>query len=176
MKKNIYLIAGLVLLIFVWSNTSFAADRIGFINLQEIIQNSNAGKKAGEEFKKLFEKKQENIKAMENDVKKMKEDLEKQGSLLTASARSDKEAAYQRKLRDYQLLVDDTNKELQKRDQEFSQKLIPEILKVVRNIAEKEKYTLIMDISTMPMPYHDKANDISKRVIEDYNKVPNAKK
>ena len=34
MKKNICLIAGLVLLIFVWTNTSFAADKIGFVNLQ----------------------------------------------------------------------------------------------------------------------------------------------
>jgi outer membrane protein len=166
----------LVLLIIVWSNTSFAADRIGFINIQEIIQNSSAGKKAAEEFKKLVDKKQVNIKDMENEVKKMKDELDKQGAILTASARSDKEAAYQRKLRDYQILVDDTNKELQKRDQDYSQKIIPDILKVVRAIAEKEKYTLILDISTMPMPYHDKANDISKKVIEDFNKAQNTKK
>ncbi len=176
MKKNICLIAGLVLLIFVWTNTSFAADKIGFINIQEIIQNSNAGKKAAEEFKKLVDKKQESIKAMENEVKKMKDELDKQSSVMTASARSDKEAAYQRKLRDYQILVDDTNKELQKRDQEYSQKLIPEILKVVRSIAEKEKYTVILDISTMPVPYYDKANDISKKVIEELQQSSKYKK
>ena len=176
MKKNICLIAGLVLLIMVWANTSFAADRIGFINIQEIIQNSNTGKKAAEEFKKLLDKKQANIKDMENEVKKMKDELDKQGAILTAGARSDKEAAYQRKLRDYQILVDDTNKELQKRDQEYSQKMIPDILKAVRAIAEKEKYTMILDIGTMPMPYHDKANDISKKVIEEFNKAQNTKK
>ncbi|GAB6270298.1 MAG: OmpH family outer membrane protein [Smithellaceae bacterium] len=176
MKKNIFLITGLVLLIFVWTNTSFAADKIGFINMQQIIQGSAAGKKAAEDFKKFLEKKQEGIKAAENEVKKLKDELDKQGAVMTASARSDKEAAYQRKMRDYQILVDDTNKELQKRDQEYSQKLIPEILKVVRTIAEREKYTLILDISTMPMPYHDKANDISRKVIEDFNKAQGAKK
>jgi outer membrane protein len=165
-----------VLLIFVWTNTSFAADKIGFINMQQIIQGSAAGKKAAEDFKKFLEKKQEGIKAAENEVKKLKDELDKQGAVMTASARSDKEAAYQRKMRDYQILVDDTNKELQKRDQEYSQKLIPEILKVVRTIAEREKYTLILDISTMPMPYHDKANDISRKVIEDFNKAQGAKK
>lgn len=176
MKKNICLIAGLIALMFVWTNTSFAADKIGFINIQQIIQNSNAGKKAAEEFKGILEKKQANVKAMENDVKKMKDELEKQGSVMTASARSDKEAAYQRKLRDYQLLVDDTNKELQKRDQEYSQKMIPEILKAVRAIGEREKYTLIMDYSTMPLPYHDKDADITKKVIEEYNKSAGAAK
>jgi outer membrane protein len=144
--------------------------------MQQIIQGSAAGKKAAEDFKKFLEKKQEGIKAAENEVKKLKDELDKQGAVMTASARSDKEAAYQRKMRDYQILVDDTNKELQKRDQEYSQKLIPEILKVVRTIAEREKYTLILDISTMPMPYHDKANDISRKVIEDFNKAQGAKK
>ena len=176
MKKNIFLITGLVLLVFVWTNTSFAADKIGFINMQQIIQGSAAGKKAADDFKKFLEKKQEGIKAAENEVKKLKDELDKQGAVMTASSRSDKEAAYQRKMRDYQILVDDTNKELQKRDQEYSQKLIPEILKVVRTIAEREKYTLILDISTMPMPYHDKANDISRKVIEDFNKAQSAKK
>ena len=132
MKKNIFWIAGLTLLLFVWTGTALAADKIGFINMQMIIQNSNAGQKAAEDFKKLFARKQENIKAMENEVKKLKDELDKQGAVMTAGARSDKEAAYQRKMRDYQILVDDTNKELQKRDQEYSQQLIPEILKVVR--------------------------------------------
>lgn len=176
MKKNILWIAALTLLLFAWTGTSLAADKIGFINMQTIIQNSNAGKKAAEDFKKLFAQKQGNIKAMEAEVKKLKDELDKQGAVMTASARTDKEAAYQRKMRDYQILVDDTNKELQKRDQEYSQQLIPEILKVVRAIAEKEKYTLILDISTMPLPYFDKANDISKKVIDDYNKAPGAKK
>ena len=171
MKKNICLIAGVALLIFVLSNVSFAADKIGFINMQQIIQSSNAGKKAAAEFKQIFEKKQTSIKAMENDVKKIKDELDKQSSVMTASARNDKETTYQRKLRDYQILVDDTNKELQKRDQEYSQKLIPEILKVVRSIAENEKYTLVLDISTMPLPYHDKSVDISKKVIDEFNKT-----
>ncbi|HOD64437.1 MAG TPA: OmpH family outer membrane protein, partial [Smithellaceae bacterium] len=164
------------LLLFAWTNTALAADKIGFINMQTIIQNSNAGKKAAEDFKKLFARKQENIKSMENEVKKLKDELDKQGAVMTASARGDKETAYQRKMRDYQILVDDTNKELQKRDQEYSQQLIPEILKVVRAIAEKEKYTVIMDISTMPLPYFDKAGDISKKVIDDFNKASGAKK
>jgi len=87
----------LALLIFVWTNTSFAADKIGFIHIQEIIQNSNAGKKAAEEFKKLLGKSRKASRAMENDVKNMKDELDKQSSVMTAGARSDKETAYQKK-------------------------------------------------------------------------------
>ncbi len=176
MKKNICLIAGLALLMFVWSgNTSFAADKIGFINMQEIIQTSNAGKKEGDELKKFVDKKQGTIKAMEAELERMKKDFEKQASVMTAAARADKENAIQKKMRDYKLYVDDSNNELQQRNQALAQKMVPQIMKSVNSIAEKEGYTLILDISSMPIPYYNKANNISKKVIEDYNRNPNRK-
>jgi len=88
----------------------------------------------------------------------------------------DKEAAYQKKFRDYQLLVKDANEELQTRDQEFSKKLIPEILKVVHAIGEREKYTLIIDISAIPLAYHAKDKDLSTQVVEELNKTYKPKK
>jgi Outer membrane protein len=171
MKRSFYLMAVIISLVFVWSTSSFAADKIGFINLREIMQNSNAGKKAAEEFKKFYEKETQEIKSLENELKKMKDELDKQGSIMTQSSQKEKETAYQKKLRDYQLLVNDTNEELKKRDQEMTQKLMPGIMKIVRTIAEKEKFTLVIDVATMPVPYYDKENDFSKKVIEEFNKL-----
>ena len=170
MKKNIYLMIVITLLVFVWSKSVLAVEKIGFINLQAIMQDSNAGKKAAEDFKKFYEKETQEIKSVEKELKKMKEDLEKQSSIMTQSSRNEKEAAYQKKTRDYQLLVNDTNEELRKRDQEMTQKLMPGIIKIVRSIAEKEKYTLVIDVATMPIPYYAKEGDISNRVIEEFNK------
>jgi outer membrane protein len=161
----------ITLLVFVWSTSSLAVDKIGFINLQEIMQTSVAGKKAADDFKKFYEKETKEIKASEAELKKIKDDLEKQSSIMTQSSRSEKEAAYQKKLRDYQLLVNDTNEELKKRDQEMTQKLMPGIIKIVRSIAEKEKYTLVIDVATMPIPYYAKENDFSKKVIDEFNKT-----
>lgn len=171
MKRNICLMIIAVLFVFVWSTSSLAVDKIGFINLQEIMQESNAGKKAADEFKKYYDKATQEIKASEQELKKMKENLEKQGAVLTQSSRNEKEAAYQKKMRDYQLLVNDTNEELKKRDQDMTQKLMPGIIKIVRSIAEKEKYTLVLDVATMPVPYYAKESDFSKKVIEEFNRT-----
>jgi outer membrane protein len=171
MKRFFYVMTVMTMLIFVWSASSLAADRIGFINLQEIMQGSTAGKKAADDFKKFYDKETQKIQSTEQELKKMKDDLDKQSSIMTATARNEKETAYQKKLRDYQLLVNDTNEELKKRDQEMTQKIMPGIIKVVRSIAEKEKYTLVIDVATMPIPYFDKASDFSKRVIEEFNKT-----
>jgi outer membrane protein len=171
MKRSFYLMAVIISLLFVWSTSSFAVDKIGFINLQEIMQNSNAGKKAAEDFKKFYEKETQDIKSSEKELKKMKDELEKQSSIMTQSSQKEKETIYQKKLRDYQLLVNDTNEELKKRDQEMTQKLMPGIMKIVRTIAEKEKFTLVIDVATMPIPYYAKENDFSKKVIEEFNKL-----
>lgn len=91
---------------------------------------------------------------------------------MTETARREKGTSYQKKLRDYQLLVEDTNKELKVRDQEVTSKLIPEITKVARKVAEKEKYTLVIDVASMPVPYYAKERDFSNKVIEEFNKLP----
>jgi len=178
MKKNICLIAGFILMCFVLISTNgYAAEsKIGFINLREIMKNTNAGKKAGEEFKKLYDKKREEIAAAESDLKRLKDELDKQGSIMTETARQEKGTTYQRKLRDYQLLIEDSNKEMKGRDEEIARKLLPQIMNVVRKIAEKEKYTLVIDVASMPLPYYAKENDFSKKVIEEVNNLPSVEK
>src|SRR5208283_2718438 len=174
MKKNVCLVAGFILMSFVLTSASaYAAEsKIGFVNLQEIITNTNAGKKAGEDFKKLYDKEHAGIAATENELKKLKDELDKQGTIMTEDTRREKGAAYQRKLRDYQLSVEDSNKELKLQDEEITRKLIPPIMKVVSKVAEKEKYTLVIDVASMPVPYYAKESDISKKVIGEFNNLP----
>ncbi|MFZ1036861.1 MAG: OmpH family outer membrane protein [Smithella sp.] len=170
MKRRIQLIAAAALLVFVWSACSSAADKIGFINVNEIIQTTNVGKKKVDDFKKYVEKKNEEIKSVEKELTKMKEELEKQSSIMNASSRKEKESAYQKKLRDYQLLANDIKEDIKRRDQDAIQTMVPGIMKIVRNIAEKENYTLVLDVSSMVIPYYAKENDFSKKVIEEYDK------
>jgi outer membrane protein len=173
MKKIGWLIFGLcmILSVLLYISPAMAAEKTGFINIREIMIKSDAGKKAAGEFKKLYEKDRARIQAKETELKKLKDELEKQRAILTEKAMKEKETLYQKKFRDYQLLVKDSNDELQARDQELSKKLIPEILKVVQTIGEREKYTSIVDISTVPLAYYAKDNDLTDQVTEELNKT-----
>jgi Skp family chaperone for outer membrane proteins len=86
-----------------------------------------------------------------------------------------READYQKKFRDYQLLVKDSNEELQTKQQDIMKNLIPEIMKIVTAIGQKEKYTMIVDLSIIPMAYHASENELTQRVIEEFNKAPTSK-
>jgi len=170
MKRNlITIIAVLVGLIFITAGTA-AAQKIGFINMRAIMSQSEAGKKAEAELKKVVEKKKGDIAKKEDELKKLKDELEKQKSVLTAEAMRDKEASYQVKFRDYQRLVQDANEELAKSEQVITGKMIPEILKVVEEVGKKGNYDAILDLNNPIIVYHDTADNLTKKIIEEYNK------
>jgi outer membrane protein len=177
MKKSSLLISMVfvIMSLVLCGTCAFAAEKIGFIDMREIMLKSDAGKKASEDFGKLYEKDKTMIQKREAEMKKLKEDLEKQRSVLTESAMKEKEASYQKKFRDYQLMVKDANEELQARDQELSKKLVPEILTIIKTIGDKEKYTLIIDLGTTPVAYFAKENVLTQKVIEEFNKTSKSK-
>ncbi|MBE9545915.1 MAG: OmpH family outer membrane protein [Proteobacteria bacterium] len=164
------------LLLVLSSSYAIAADKIGFVDVRKVMLLSETGKKAALEFKKAFEKDKAAIQREEAKLRKLKETLEKQRSILTPDAIKEKEIAYQKKFRDYQRLVKDSNEALQLKDRELSRKLIPEILKVVNTIGKKEKYTLILDVNTQGVAFHSKGSDITDKVIKEFNKSYKAKK
>jgi len=177
MKKQGLIVAGILIMTLVLTGSlAAAAEKTGFVDIREVMLSSAAGKKAAEDFKKSFEKNKAAIQDREAELKKLKDELEKQRPLLKEEAMKDKEMAYQKKFRDYQLLVKDSNEELQAKDQDLSKKMIPEILKLVQSIGEKEKFSLIIDISAIPVAYYSKDNDLTKRIVEEFNKSYKGKK
>ena len=177
MKRYGWFVAGILILTLAFAaSPAAAAEKTGFVDIREVMLTSSAGKKEAEDFKKSFEKDKATIQERETELKKLKDELEKQRPLLKEEVMKEKELAYQKKFRDYQLLVKDSNEELQAKDQDLSKKMIPEILKMVQAIGEKEKYSMIVDISTIPLAYYSKENDLTKRVIEEFNKTYKPKK
>lgn len=171
MKKHLTLVGLLaVALVFALSVTDAAAQKIGFINMRAILHDSDAGKKASVEFKKEVERKKADIAKKEEELKKLKDELEKQKSVLTADAYRDKEASYQTRFRDYQRMVQDANESLAQKEQVFTSKMIPEILKVVEKVGKDGKYDAILDLNNPVVVYHDKADNLTKKIIEEFNK------
>lgn len=176
MKKRVLLGFLVILSLILAGFHAEANDKTGFVDIREVMLNSAAGKKASDEIKKIYDKNKSLIQESETELKKLKDELEKQRAILTETALKDKESAYQKKFRDYQIQVKDANDDLQSRDQEISKVLIPEILKVVNDIGKKEKYTMIIDVSAIPLAYHAKENDLTKKIIDEFNRTYKPKK
>jgi outer membrane protein len=176
MRKKVLLgMAGVLLLLFS-AGAAWSAEKIGFVNIQEAMLTSTAGKQMSEEMRKLITKDKAIMEEKEKELRQIKEELEKQRTILTESALREKEAVMQRKYRDYQVMAKDLEEEVHAKEQEVFKKLFPEVLKVVRSIAEREKYSLILDPFVLQIPYFERDKDLTKRVVDEFNRTYKPKK
>ena len=92
MKRYGWIVAGISMLALVLAaSPAAAAEKMGFVDVQEVMLTSNAGKKEAEDFKKAFEKEKAAIQEKEAELKKLKDELEKQRPLLKEEVMKEKE-------------------------------------------------------------------------------------
>lgn len=168
MNRKILLITGLFCLLI--SHVVSAVEKIGYVDIKDIMMNSESGKKSSDELKNIYEKNRLIIQGREAELQKMKEETDKERSILTEAALKEKETFFQTKLSEYQALLKEANDAVQGKGQELSKTIIPEIQKIINPIGEKDKYTVIFDVSSIPIPYYNKATDLTKRVMDEFNK------
>lgn len=169
MKKLIGVLSILLMLGSV-GNVFAAEAKIGYVDLQKALNLSEAGKTAKQQIEKKVKDYEQQINQRKEELKKAKDDLEKQALLLSEDARSSKEREYQQKLKDFQRFTKDIQDELQQRDNDFTHKILDDLIKVVAEIGKKEKYTVILEKNQSSLVYADPAIDMTDQVIKEFNR------
>ena len=176
MKKGISLLLFILLCMPV---SSLAADalKIGCIDFQKVLNESDAGKKAKTDLEMLVKSKQTNLDEKGKTIEKLKADLEKQASVLSAEAKKSKEEELEKMLREYQRLVQDSQTEVKKKELELTDVIIKDIRQIVEKMGEEGGYTLIIERTGGMVLYSTKDIDLTDVVIKKYNQSkPNLKK
>lgn len=173
MLRKVLLMTGMCLLL---AAEITAAETIGFVNLREILFSSTAGKKANEEIEKLRDKLQLQVKGSEADLQRFKEELEKQSkTVLDEAGIKSKQAEWQTNVNKHQMLVRGAEEELRAKQAALVNPIEQELLKIINAIAEKENYAAIFDTGAGVI-YKKKGLDLTKRVLEEFEKAPKTKK
>ncbi|MEJ2698225.1 MAG: OmpH family outer membrane protein [Desulfuromonadales bacterium] len=164
-------IVGLVLAALILSSVpALASDmKLGYVDLQKALNESNAGKAAKEKIAAKVKEYQKKVEAKQDELKKLKEDLDKQAMLLSQDARSAKEHDYQQKLKDFQRYTKDIQDDLQQKDADYTKSIIQDLVKVVQKIGKKEGYTLILEKGEGSIIYADDKVNMTDEVIQAYN-------
>lgn len=172
MKGKHFFVSGVVLvfLLTVFAGSVHAVDKTGFVNLREVMNKSNAGKKRAEDLNKSMEKDRAAIMEQDKELKKLKEEIDKQGAKLKEDELKEKKTAFEKKLQVFKDSVNEFNSRFRQKEQEIVVKLMPEILKTVAEIAKKDKYTMIVDPQISQIAYYSPGSDLTKRVLREFNK------
>ena len=148
---------------------AFAADlKLGYIDMQRALNASEAGKEAKEQLATRVKKYQEEINTKQENIKKLKDELEKQGMLLSESARAAKEKDYQQRLKEFQRFTKDAQDELQGKDEEFTRKILEGMEKIIQEFGRKNGYTFIF-VKNEGMLFVDDKVDVTEEVLKILN-------
>lgn len=153
-----------------------AADvKLGTVDMQKILLLSDAGKDAKEQLSIKAAKYEAEKNVKEEDLKKLKGELEKQSVLLSESARVTKEKDYQQKLKEYQRFMKDAQDDLQAKNDEFTNRIVDEIVKVVQEFGRKNGYSYIF-VKNEGMIYMDDKIDLTDELLKQFNAARKAAK
>lgn len=161
---------GALLTVLLLATPALAADnKIGYVDLQKALNTSEAGKAAKERISKKVKEYEGTIDTRQKEIKKLKEELEKQAMLLSEEARGAKERDYQQKVKEFQRFTKDIQEELQQKDADFTKQILEELFKVIKEVGEKEGYTLILEQSESSILYADEKVNLTDKVIKAFD-------
>lgn len=145
--------------------------KIGVIEPQKVLDQTKSGKKIKDSLQEYVKTRQKLIDMEEEELKKMEEDLVKQGAVLSAEAKKEKEEKFRQKMVEYQRKVQQLNQEVQARKKETLDEFNKGLEQVIRGIADREKITLVVEKGDNGagalIIYSHPSLDLTDRVIKE---------
>jgi outer membrane protein len=148
---------------------ALAEAKIGYVDLQRALNQSDAGQAAKQQIGKTVEEYEGRVEQRQRELQKLKEELEKQALVLADEARAARERDYQQKVRDYQRFTQDIQEELQRKDAQFTQRILRDLIQVIDEVGKKEGYTLVLEKTESSILYASEKIDMTDQVIKAYN-------
>ncbi len=168
-KKNLLVIAGCIGLALVWCTSSYAAEKVGYINLQRLVNESKMGKEAKADIQRMRKTKQAVLNKKLKDIIKLRDFINQKGDKLPARERRDKVELLQKMNKEYQRLVADAKEDIAREDRDLVSIILEKANDILKNVAKKKKYTIILK-DPKTIGYLDPAVDITDLVVKELNK------
>lgn len=153
-----------------------ASFKFGYVDFQKTLNEVEEGKKAKAMLKSEFDEKQKKLDVVQNQLQAMKTDLDKQRLILSADALKDKEEEYRKKFMELQQKLATFKEELQTKEAKLTNEILMVVQKIVKDIGEKDSYTMILEKSQDVVLYAPTDADLTGRIIKEYNGMGKDKK
>jgi len=145
------------------------AVKVGVLNMKRLQQNSVKFQKIRETLKEKYNALQKKLDAERTQINKIEEELQKQSMMLSLDAKEDKEMELGKRTRHYKYMYEEVTQEMKNAEFEATRKVGKEIEKIVKKMAEKEGYTIILEEGTVGLIYYNNAIDVTDRVTKSYD-------
>jgi len=158
---------GIVAALMITLQHAHAADpapslKVGVVNTERIMRESAPADRVKKKMEKEFEGRVQELQKMEKQAKELQTKIEKDGVTMSESDRQGKERELGALTRELQRKNRELQEDLNRRRNEELSGLLDQINKVIKKMAESEKYDLILQDAV----YHSPRIDMTDKVLK----------
>lgn len=168
-RTGMVLLASMVVLASIACATTYAEGKVGFINLQRMVNESKLGQAARSEFQKMRQEKEALVAAKLREVNELRELINKDGDKMSPQDKRDKVLGLQKANKEYQRMVADVKEDILLEDRELVSIILQKADEILNKVAKRLNYTVILKDATA-IGYLDPSVDITDEVIKELNK------
>jgi len=139
--------------------------RVGFVNTDRIFREANTAKAAQSKLEQEFARREKELNELGTALKSASEKFEREAPTLSESQRGQRQKALIDQDREFQRKRREFQEDLSARKNEELQQVLDRANRVVKQVAEAEKYDLILQEAVYINPRHD----ITDKVIKALN-------
>ena len=144
------------------TNVEAAELKVGYVNTQRIFRDAPAAQKAAKKLEGEFAKRDQELQRMAKQLQGLQENLEKNSVTMSENERRSKEKEFGELSREFQRRQREFREDLNLRQNEENAAVIEKANKAIKQIAEAEKFDLILQDVVWVSP----RLDITDRVIK----------
>jgi outer membrane protein len=139
--------------------------RVGFVNTDRIFREANSAKAAQAKLEQEFARREKELNDLGTALKSASDKFEREAATLSEQQRGQRQKALIDQDREFQRKRREFQEDLNARKNEELQQVLDRANRVVRQVAEQEKYDLILQEAVYINPKHD----ITDKVIKALN-------
>jgi len=148
-----------------------AGTKIGVLDMQKIISQSEPGKQAMAQLRTKTEKMKKELDKQKKELQTLRNELQKQALVLSQEAKQDKELEFKKKLRDYQDTLLMYQKKIRMEEQKLSKPILNLLVKVIKDYGKKHGFTAIWDMRASGLVFSQDSIDITDQIMAELNKA-----
>ena len=138
--------------------------KIGFVNSKIIMEQAPQAEQAQKNLEREFSTREASLKAEASEIEELKTKFEKDSAIMSESKRAELERKIVKKKRDLERGSDELREDLNIRRTEELSQLQREVSKVIKEIAEEEKYDII--VAENHLVFASKKIDITDKILK----------
>lgn len=145
--------------------------KVGVVDPARVLSETIAGKRAKESLSAFSKNRQALIEMEEKELRRMEEDFGRQASVLSATAKREREEQFRRRMAEYQQKAGEMNREVQEKQKDVLEGFREKVELIVGKVSKRLGLQVVVDKGKGgPTLYSDEGLDITGQVIDEFNR------